>query len=98
MGSLTPGGYGYISDDGKQMPVHRFAHLRSIGPIPKGYDVDHLCRVRNCVNPAHLEAVTRLENVRRGRHPSAILRERIAELEAENADLRARLAEYEYVI
>ena len=36
------------------------------GPIPEGLTIDHLCRVRKCVNPAHLEAVTCRENLRRG--------------------------------
>jgi hypothetical protein len=45
--------------------VHRAVYERYVGPIPPGLEIDHLCRVRNCVNPAHLEAVTRGENVRR---------------------------------
>ncbi len=36
------------------------------GPIPEGLELDHLCRVRHCVNPDHLEAVTHRENIRRG--------------------------------
>jgi hypothetical protein len=35
------------------------------GPVPDGLELDHLCRIRCCVNPIHLEAVTHLENVRR---------------------------------
>lgn len=48
----------------------RFAHRISFelfrGPIPKNMELDHLCRVRCCVNPDHLEVVTHAENVRRG--------------------------------
>ena len=37
-----------------------------VGPIPEYLTLDHLCRVRNCVNPAHLEPVTSAENILRG--------------------------------
>ncbi len=47
--------------------AHRFAYELLVGPIPKGLDLDHLCRVRCCVNPAHLEPVTRAVNLRRGK-------------------------------
>lgn len=45
--------------------AHRAMYLAAIGPIPDGLTLDHLCRNRACINPAHLEPVTRLENVRR---------------------------------
>jgi hypothetical protein len=45
--------------------VHRAAYTVWVGPIPDGLQIDHLCRVTSCVNPAHLEPVTILENVRR---------------------------------
>ncbi len=45
---------------------HRLAYSALVGPIPDGLDLDHLCRTRSCCNPAHLEPVTRGENVRRG--------------------------------
>lgn len=46
--------------------AHRLAYETAVGPIPDGLVLDHLCRVRNCVNPDHLEPVTSGENVLRG--------------------------------
>lgn len=46
--------------------AHRVAYELVVGPIPDGLQLDHLCKVRKCVNPAHLEAVTCGENIRRG--------------------------------
>ena len=50
---------------------HRYAYELVIGPIPKGLTLDHLCRVRGCVNPGHLEPVTQRENTLRGTSPVA---------------------------
>lgn len=58
-------GYGTFWD-GKVLSAHRWAYEHFVGPIPEGLHLDHLCRVRRCVNPAHLEPVTLAENVRRG--------------------------------
>ena len=60
--------------------AHRLSHLWFKGPIPPQYDVDHLCHVRGCVNPDHLEAVTREENRLRSlpRHREASARRRKA--------------------
>lgn len=46
--------------------AHRWSYQYFNGPIPQGLEIDHLCRVRLCVNPEHLEAVTRLVNTMRG--------------------------------
>lgn len=48
------------------MVAHRYSYSVFVGPIPAGLLVDHLCRVRNCCNPDHLEAVTHSENTKRG--------------------------------
>ena len=63
------GGYGRCYDNRKQWPAHRWIYTKVIGPIPKEFDLDHLCRTPTCVNPAHLEPVTRSENIQRGRTP-----------------------------
>lgn len=46
--------------------AHRLVYERFVGKIPEGYELDHLCRVRGCVCPTHLEPVTPYENQRRG--------------------------------
>ena len=63
---LWGGGYGAFFLRGKKVQAHRFSYEHHVGPIPEGLDVDHLCRVRHCVNPKHLEPVTRKVNINRG--------------------------------
>jgi hypothetical protein len=62
-------GYGTIRVGDRAMLAHRFAYEELVGTIPDGLELDHLCRVRHCVNPAHLEAVTGRVNSQRGHHP-----------------------------
>lgn len=59
-------GYGQIAYKGKPRLAHRLSYELLAGPIPAGLDIDHLCRNRGCVNPGHLEPVTRSVNLRRG--------------------------------
>lgn len=63
--SLRRSGYGRYGNKANQRAAHRVSYEAMVGPIPDGMQIDHLCRVPNCVNPAHLEPVTHLENVRR---------------------------------
>lgn len=60
-------GYGQAFDGRMMRPAHRVYYERERGGVPKGFVLDHLCRVRACVNPAHLEPVTHRENVWRGK-------------------------------
>jgi hypothetical protein len=70
-GSRTPAGYGNMNlGNGKYGHAHRVTYEHHHGPIPDGLVLDHLCRVRECVNPSHLEAVTERENLRRGESPA----------------------------
>ena len=65
-GRTNTKGYGQTTYQGRSVQAHRLFYETRNGPIPKGLEIDHLCRVRDCVNPDHLEAVTHAENVRRG--------------------------------
>lgn len=65
VGDLNADGYGRFWDGEKKVLAHRWAWEQKRGAIPEGLTLDHLCRVRCCVNPEHLEPVTNAENIRR---------------------------------
>jgi hypothetical protein len=66
----THDGYGAFESGSRRSTrrmviAHRWSYEAVVGPIPEGLHLDHLCRVRSCVNPAHLEPVTQRENTER---------------------------------
>lgn len=75
--STISNGYGCMNiggmrPKGAQFMAHRISYTWTVGPIPEGMLLDHLCRNTLCVNPAHLEVVTHIENTMRGFSPFAI--------------------------
>lgn len=61
-GTKTKLGYGQFRLNGVLTSPHRVMYMLAYGSIPHGAEIDHLCRVRNCVNPDHLRAVSHSEN------------------------------------
>ncbi|WP_280476053.1 HNH endonuclease signature motif containing protein [Nocardia asiatica] len=74
--SKCTSGYGQAKRQGKLHQTHRLSYETFTGPIPDGLQIDHVsargCRARHCCNPAHLEAVTQAENIRRGEAPGMV--------------------------
>ena len=65
-GAKRPGGYGHFRfQTGVSLGAHRVAYLLTLGPVDAELELDHLCANPPCVNPAHLEPVTKAENQRR---------------------------------
>lgn len=63
------GGYGSFYLNGRDTKAHRVSYELLVGPIPSGMDIDHRCFNRGCVNPAHLRAVTRKQNIENHQGP-----------------------------
>ncbi len=64
-GCITTSGYGQVRFPQKRWFTHRLVYTALVGDIPTGLVIDHLCRVRFCCNPRHLEVVTSKENSQR---------------------------------
>ena len=65
-GALGNGSYAYFGiSTNRAVSAHRWSYEYACGSVPKGLELDHLCRIRHCVNPNHLEAVSKSTNVRR---------------------------------
>lgn len=74
-GTIDKYGYGQFGTGGRtgqKVGAHRWAYRHYKGPIPEGFQIDHLCRNRKCVNPEHMEAVTPRENVMRSSNPASV--------------------------
>ena len=76
LGTILGNGYGQFGARGRRHSAHRYAYEFFVGPIPAGLTIDHVkargCRLKHCVNPAHLEPVTMQENLRRSDAVSAV--------------------------
>lgn len=66
LGNKNGNGYGQFKKFGQVIRLHKFSYEFFKGRVPKGLEIDHLCRIRHCFNPNHLEAVTHQENILRG--------------------------------
>lgn len=65
-GVVGKNGYGRMGWRGRFLGAHRVSYALLKGSLVEGLQIDHLCRVRSCVNPDHLEQVTPQVNIQRG--------------------------------
>ena len=92
-GAKTRNGYGVTTVSGTSTLAHRASYTMFVGPIPPGLQLDHLCQVRPCVNPEHLEPVTATVNVRRS-SVTKLTPDAVAEIRATTATQKILASEY----
>lgn len=85
--SIDGNGYGRIWHEGNIWLAHRLFFVLANGPIPDELDLDHLCRVPPCINPYHLEPVTRRVNIIRGISPMLSRLRQISKTHCRNGHL-----------
>lgn len=88
-GAASTGGYAHLRINGGVEYVHRWSFRQHKGEIPDGYEIDHLCRNRLCMNPEHLEAVPPVTNVRRSSN-TKLTPEQVLEIRELSKSLSAR--------
>jgi len=71
-GAINKDGYGVVVIDNREVLLHRVSYEAIISCIVHGYEIDHLCRIRRCFNPFHLEQVPHRVNVLRGNGLAAV--------------------------
>lgn len=69
-GSINASGYGNMYVNGRTQLAHRVMYEIEYGESPDGFDVDHICDTRICINPEHLRLLTHAENVRKYYKPN----------------------------
>jgi hypothetical protein len=79
--TISHDGYAQQKIIGESHVAHKNNYMRKFGPVPNGKVLDHLCKVRCCVNPDHLEVVSHTENLRR-RHDAKLDRQKVNEIKA----------------
>lgn len=90
-GCISTNGYGVVSRKMfGTLQAHRISYILAFGSVPKGKELDHLCRNRACVNPFHLEPVTRTVNVRRG--AKCVVNEQLADEIRKSPESRRKIA------
>jgi hypothetical protein len=73
LGAKNQYGYGRINQNGRLVVVHRMLYEQTVRKVSRSLTLDHLCRVRSCINPSHLEPVTAKVNSLRGEAPMVLV-------------------------